>query len=134
MLRSKGNVRSKLCDNFKQFLIEKGIEGFQSEQAFHDFVPDEINHGIKVIIEVFGDLYHCNPENYKDENQFVQAIGRTVGEQWKRDRIKVAAFARYGYKTIIVWEKNFRNDPKETVVEVIKQIDEIKHEFKENTA
>jgi G:T-mismatch repair DNA endonuclease (very short patch repair protein) len=122
MLSSKGNVRSLVCDDFKKSLVAKGITGFVSEQPFHGFIPDEINHDLKIIIEVFGDVYHCNPDKYKDPNQFVKVIERTVGEQWKRDEIKIAAYKRNGYKTIVVWEKDFRNDPNGTTETVIRKI------------
>jgi G:T-mismatch repair DNA endonuclease (very short patch repair protein) len=83
-------------------------EGFESEQVFHGFVPDEINHEIKVIIEVFGDLYHCNPKKYKNPDVFISATKRTVGQQWARDKIKLDAYKEYGYTTIVVWESDIR--------------------------
>jgi len=45
-------------------------EGFTSEECFHGFVPDEINHNLRLIVELYGDLYHCNPRVYKDASQY----------------------------------------------------------------
>lgn len=101
--------RSKVSEELKKSLIDNGLyEGFESEQVFHGFVPDEINHEKKVIIEVFGDLYHCNPKKYKNPDVFISATKRTVGEQWARDKIKLDAYQEYGYTTIVVWESDIR--------------------------
>lgn len=114
--------RSKICDKMKQMMIDFKIEGFESEKMFHGFCPDEINFADKIIVEFYGDLYHCNPRKYKDSNQYIKAIGRTVEEQWKRDRKRLACFYKHGYTVIIIWEKDFRIDPK-------KQIQRIKDEI-----
>ena len=79
---------------------------------FHGYVPDEINHDLKIIVEFFGDAYHCNPKLYKDENQFVNLIKRTVGEQWSRDRKRLGVFYKCGYSVVVVWSRDFNNSPK----------------------
>jgi len=102
--------------------LNRLYDGFISEEPFHGFIPDEINHNLKIIIEVFGDLYHCNPLKYTEPNLYVRAIQRTVGEQWKRDRIRLACFYKHGYTVIIVWEKDIYNN-------INKQIERIKNEI-----
>lgn len=120
--------RSKVSEELKKALIDNGLyEGFESEQVFHGFVPDEINHKRKVIIEVFGDLYHCNPKKYKNPNVFISAIKRTVGEQWARDKIKIDAYKEYGYTTIVVWESDIRKRLSEQlnkIKEILKEKEE----------
>lgn len=119
--------RSKLSEEFKQHLINNNLyEGFKSEQVFHGFVPDEINHTLKFIIEVNGDLYHCNPKKYKNPNVFVKAIQRTVGQQWKRDEIKIACYKRNGYDVITVWENDIRKRLTETIARVKMEIEKRK--------
>ena len=51
-----------------------------------------------------------------------KAIDRTVGEQWQRDKMRIAVFAKHGYKTIIVWEREFRNSPDKTIERVKKEL------------
>jgi hypothetical protein len=71
--------RSKLSEEFKQELLKHNLyDGFKSEQIFHGFVPDEINENLKLIIEVFGDVYHCNPNKFKNPDVFINVIQRTV--------------------------------------------------------
>jgi G:T-mismatch repair DNA endonuclease (very short patch repair protein) len=120
---ANGCGRSKVSEKFKQELIKYNLyDGFKSEDVFHGFVPDEINHELKIIIEIFGDLYHCNPKVYKNENVFINAIQRTVGEQWKRDRIKLASYYRNGYTTIVVWEDDIYKKLPEQIERVRNEI------------
>jgi G:T-mismatch repair DNA endonuclease (very short patch repair protein) len=115
--------RSKVSERLKELMIREGIyDNFKSEEVFHGFIPDEINHDLKIIVEMYGDLYHCNPKKYKDPCLYLKVISRTVGEQWKRDRIRLACFYRNGYTVVIVWENDFYNNSQ-------KQIERIKDEI-----
>jgi len=123
LVGSHGKSRSGISDKLRTDMIQADLyDGFVSEKAFHGFIPDEINHDLKIIVEMFGDLYHCNPRKYRSSEHFVKAIQRTVGEQWQRDRRRLACFYKHGYTVIIVWEKDFRTNPK-------KQIERIKNEI-----
>lgn len=122
--------RSKISEEFKRELIKNNLyEGFESEQVFHGFIPDEINHKLKLIIEIFGDLYHCNPKKFKNPDVFVNAIQRTVKEQWKRDEIKVAAYKRNGYNVLVIWESDIRKRLTETLQSVKVFIEERKKDI-----
>lgn len=60
--------------------------------------PDFMNvNGQKKLIEMFGDFWHGN---YKDRTK----------HQGKRDRIK--HFAKYEFKTLIIWERNLKDRKK----------------------
>jgi G:T-mismatch repair DNA endonuclease (very short patch repair protein) len=101
--RSKGN------EELKELMKKENIyDGFVSEDAFHGFVPDEINRQLKIIVEYYGDIYHCNPNRYNNPDQHLSMIGRTVGQQWQRDRIRLATFYKHGYTVVIVWENDFK--------------------------
>jgi very-short-patch-repair endonuclease len=117
--------RSKLSENFKQELINNKLyDGFESEQPFHGFIPDEINHSLKLIIEVYGDVYHCNPKQYSDDTEYVPVIQRTVGQQRQRDKIRLAAFYKHGYTTIIVWENDIYRELDNQIKRIKDAIDE----------
>jgi len=115
--RSKGN------DVLKRMMQDEGLyDGFVSEQVFHGYIPDEINHELKIIVEYFGDVYHCNPRSYKDESQFVSLIRRTVGQQWSRDRKRLGVFYQNGYSVVIVWARDFRNSPRKELERIRDEI------------
>ena len=115
--------RSKVSERLKNEMIKNGVyDGFESEQVFHGFIPDEINHELKIIVEMYGDLYHCNPRKYKNPDLYLKTIRRTVGEQWERDRRRLGCFYKHGYTVVIVWEKDFYNNS-------AKQIERVKDEI-----
>lgn len=121
---SNTKSRSVLSENIKKDLIEnKCYDGFVSEEGFHGFFPDEINHELKLIIEVFGDLYHCNPKFYKNPEEYISAIQRTVGDQWKRDRIRLACFYKHGYTVLIIWETDYRSHRENSIQRIKNEID-----------
>lgn len=103
--------RSKGSQTLKNLMLENGILGFESEGLLSGFVPDEVDHTRKIVIEYYGDMYHCNPKDFKDPDLFLRSIQRTVGEQWKRDSRRLGCFYGKGYHVIIVWESDFNKDP-----------------------
>lgn len=104
--RSIGN------ENLKSKMVECGLyEGFSSEVMFHGYCADELSEDLKLVVEYYGDVYHCKPSRYADPDEYVKHIGRTVGEQWQRDRVRLACFYKHGYQVVIVWESDWRNDP-----------------------
>ena len=128
LLDSHGKSRSIGSENLKKKLIENNLyDGFVSEEIFHGYFPDEINHELKIIIEYYGDIYHCNPKRYKNPSEWVSAIERTVQEQWDRDRKRLGVFYKHGYTVVIVWEKDFHVNPQ-------KQIERIKNEIDKKRA
>lgn len=119
---SNGKIRSRASDRMKNMMVKNGLDQFESEQIFHGFIPDEIDHKSKTIVEFYGDLYHCNPRKYKDPNRLLKTIGRTVGEQWKRDRIRLACFYKHGYSVVIIWEKDFYKNPQGEIERIKNEI------------
>jgi len=105
--------RSKGSDALKQGMTDSGLyDGFESEVAISGFVADEANKNLRIIVEYYGDVYHCNPKRYKDPNEYLKHIGRTVGEQWLRDRRRLGCFyKKQNYTVVIVWESDFKKDP-----------------------
>lgn len=104
----ENNFRSKRSDIFKEWLIENNLyNGFKSEQWNSGYQVDEMDRNRKIIIEFYGDIYHCNPLQFKNENIFCKWIGRTVKEQWERDRIRIQKLKKAGFKIIIIWESEF---------------------------
>lgn len=121
--KSHGKSRSIPSDKLKQAMIDAGAyDGFESEQIFHGFLPDEINHNLKIIVEMYGDLYHCNPRRYKDPNQYITALHRTVQEQWDRDKRRLACFYKHGYTVIIVWDRDFSRHPDREIKRITDEI------------
>lgn len=97
----------------KQYLESKGIE-FLHHQRLGEYEPDFQLVGTKIIIEVQGDYFHCNPKLYpkgpKNENQIKYVI---------RDYYKKCFYLGNDYVLIEIWEDDIRNN----FDKVIKQIE-----------
>lgn len=92
-LKLKPNKPEQLLNNLLQELLPKEYKYVGNGKMIIDrFNPDFINcNGQKKIIELFGDYWH----NRKD---------------WKeRDKRRLLAYNRLGFKTLIIWEHELRN-------------------------
>lgn len=116
----KGLPRSKVSDEFKQSLIQHNLyTGFTSEIVVGGFVADEVDIQRKLVIEFYGDYFHCNPRIYTDPNFFNTTIHMTAAEKWKYDYRRLAAFRKNGYKVLIVWEQDWRKQPLAVIQRVV---------------
>lgn len=118
----KNNGRSKECDDFLDTLKNHGIDCIE-EQYIKGFIVDGIIRNTNLIIEYYGDVFHCNPKRFKDPNQKCSWLsGRTVQEQWNRDKRRLAALYRYGYKVIIVWGEDWKSAPDKIIERILNEM------------
>lgn len=74
-------------------------------------IPDIIHHEKKIIVEFYGDYYHCNPSVLKYEATYYNKCRKkTAREIWDFDAHRVARLEAMGFKVIIVWETDFEKD------------------------
>jgi G:T-mismatch repair DNA endonuclease (very short patch repair protein) len=66
------------------------------------------------IIEFFGDYWHQNPIKYNAGNTIKQN-GKSAAEIWERDRQRVERLSSAGYEVLVVWEYDYRQNPKGTI-------------------
>lgn len=65
---------------------------------------------IKLVIEYFGDLWHCNPSKFK-ENDYNKRIKLYARERWHRDETKIVNLANLGYNILVIWEADWKASP-----------------------
>lgn len=87
----------------KQYMIFEDTKLF-----FYDVVHK------KRAIEFNGDYWHCNPEIYS-ENYYHEIIQQTAKDIWERDAIKVDAIEKHGIPCLVIWEKDYTINKKETI-------------------
>jgi len=106
LLNNLKKANKKLCQttrkqmNKKESLLNKILHTITKDYKFvgnskvviENFNPDFINtNGQKKIIEMYGNYWHNLP-SYK-----------------KRDKRRLKSYKKYGYDTLIVWEKELQN-------------------------
>ena len=83
---------SKKYSITKKFLINEYKFVGDWKFVINGFNPDFINcNGQKKIIELFGDYWHNLPGAVE------------------RDKRKLKEYKKYGYKTLVIWEKELKN-------------------------
>ena len=85
----------------------------EREQGISGFIVDGLQN--KLIVEFYGDIYHCNPRHFRDPDEFCSWIGRTVTQQWARDRKRLGVFYKLGYRVVIVWEADWKTHPENEI-------------------
>ena len=101
--------------NFQRQITGK-FKWFDENNKFHFCIPDFLIEDKKIVIEYFGDFWHANPLFYKSEDL---VYTRKASEIWYFDSIKKEFIEKQGYKLIIIWENDLKNNI-DKVIETLK--------------
>jgi hypothetical protein len=71
---------------------------------------------LNLIIEYFGDYWHCNPKKYESDF-FNKKKGKFAWELWDYDKKKLELIKSYGYNLEVVWEDDLKLNNK--LIEII---------------
>lgn len=124
---SKGQL--DLYNNIKLlFLNEKILKEKMVLSNKMEYYADILIPKYKIVIEYNGDFWHCNPTKY-NENYFNPKKQKLAKEIWEYDKIRTNNFKNDGYKVLIVWESDYKNNKKEVLSNLKKEIENIIHSF-----
>lgn len=110
--RSSGTVVENLV---ARFLSELGIGFDRNVQICRYNVDFLLDDG--VIIECYGDYWHCNPVVYAGDYVH-KNLHMPASERWNRDRLRCEHLEGMGYRVIVIWEK----EVKEGCFDCLKQV------------
>lgn len=110
-----GKSTSKAADSFLSKIETVLNTEISREVCLHGFFVDGYLPKQDLILEFYGDVFHCNPEKFQDEMQYCSWISRTVGEQWKRDEKRIAGLLKNKHKVVIIWETQWNKDPQNVI-------------------
>jgi len=85
----------------------KVIHSYRIETKICDIYIPSLN----LIIEYFGDYWHCNPSKYEREYYHIKKK-KFAWELWEYDNKKVEFIKNLGYTLEVVWESELKNDNK----------------------
>jgi hypothetical protein len=70
----------------------------------------------KKIIEFNGDFWHFNPKKYLPESYVILKNNKIIAKSiWEEDKIKINNLIKTGYKVLVVWEDEYKNNKSETI-------------------
>jgi very-short-patch-repair endonuclease len=90
----------------------------ESEVIIGNYIVDGIIENKKIIIEYFGDYWHCNPDIYGADKKING--GKMAIDIWKNDKSRMDFYIESGYNPIIIWEKDWKNN-KENIIKKLKE-------------
>ncbi len=114
----KGIPRSKVSNQFRAALKKAGLyDGFKSEVPISGFIADEADEDRKLVIEFYGDYYHCNPRLYEPDF-YNTTLKMTAAQKWAYDRKRLGAFKSVTFRSLVVWEGEWKKDPSRVLEKV----------------
>jgi len=116
----KSNIVSKKEIEIVNFLINLGIDvlhSYRVDSKICDIYIPKYN----LIIEYFGDYWHCNPTKYTYD-YFNHKKNMSAQQIWDYDKQKVDLIINYGYNLEVVWESDLKHNNKK-IIEIITKYD-----------
>jgi len=87
------------------------------------FKVDGYHPDTTTVIEFFGDYWHANPSKYTSEDLIT--IGRhkiPAAAIWAKDTERLNLIEELGYRTIVIWESDYRKDPNHTISNLVSKL------------
>lgn len=95
-------------------------------QRVYNPIVDILLREKKVVIEVYGDKWHANPTLYKAQDIIPRWDGEVTAEKiWTLDTCRTEQIKSFGYRVIVLWEKDIRFDEEQTKLSLLREIQNI---------
>jgi very-short-patch-repair endonuclease len=118
-------TESSLNRNDITYIYQPKTEEFSIYQKNRSFFYDFCIPELKFIIEFNGDIFHGNPQLFNESdcpNPFDKTI--TAKQMWSNDKEKIDLAKSKGFEVMVIWERDYRNDPEAIMNNIIKTISE----------
>lgn len=128
-----GRNHSRTHKNLKS-IEEKEIFDYLTSLNQYDISDDEVCVGgnkylspdivinKKIIVEFYGDYFHANPRLHKADD-YILKKGMTAQQLWEEDSKRQKMLEDAGYSVIVVWQFDLRQNKKDTLTNLVKEID-----------
>lgn len=100
--RNSGRQETKPERMVREKLNEVGINYIQEFSIDNTYFADFYLNDHNIILEVYGDYWHVNPEIYGNGKREVNEMQK---QKLKKDRMKEGYIKKKGYELLILWEK-----------------------------
>lgn len=105
-----GKIKSVIVSKREKEIVKeikqlgyKPIHSYRVDSKICDVYIPSLN----LIIEYFGDYWHCNPKKYESD-YFNKKKNKFAWELWDYDRKKLELIKSYGYNLEVVWEGDLK--------------------------
>lgn len=103
-------LKTKGISKLEQEVQEAGKEfGFEPAVVIERYVADLVHSEFKVIIEVNGDFWHCNPKFWEPEK--IHPVKELTAKQiWEHDSNRKQFLESLGYTVYVIWENELKHN------------------------
>lgn len=111
----KALLKKAFRDNKLEQIFEKSYlnSEWEKQKYIGSHIVDFVNYKKKIVIEIYGDYWHCNPSgkqlNWLSEN-YNPRIKMFAEIKWLKDQQRIKEIENNGYKVIIFWETDIKNN------------------------
>lgn len=106
------NYKSRSKDEIKIYeKIKRKYPDAQHTFTIKPYICDIFIPELNLILEYNGDYWHCNPNKY-DKDFFNKRKNKTANQIWEYDKNKIDFIVKNGYTFEVIWESDFRRNPK----------------------
>ncbi len=128
---SNPNTRKKMIKVLTSFNGVSNLErrvakiaskyGFQPSIAVGRYLADIMNASKKIIVEVNGDYWHCNPQFWKpnDVHSFKK---KTAQDVWDSDHKRKCYLESLGYSVHVIWEQDIIKGKEQFIIDFFESI------------
>lgn len=109
-----GKIKSTIVSKKEKEIVKllkqlgyKPIHSYRVDSKICDVYIPSLN----LIIEYFGDYWHCNPKKYEPD-YFNKKKNKFAWELWDYDKKKIDLIKSYGYNLEVVWEGDLKHNNK----------------------
>ena len=82
-------------------------------------IPDLVDNNVKLIIEYYGEFWHMHPDFFSPEDVHPVTL-LTAQQTWDNDKERVKYLESLGYKVMVVWGSDFKQNKKMILQEIKK--------------
>lgn len=128
---SDPNIRKKMIKILTTFSGVSKLEtkvakiaikyGYQPSIVVGRYLADMLNETKKIIVEVNGDYWHCNPKFWKPDD--IHAFKKmTAQEIWETDFKRKTYLESLGYSVNVIWEQDIIKGKDKFITDFFEQI------------
>jgi very-short-patch-repair endonuclease len=129
--------RSQTIDNLigsgPVSLLEKRVAsvaikyGYVSSYNIGRYIVDLANIDEKIIVEVNGDLWHCNPKIY-NKDFVIPVSGKSAESIWEKDLNRRNFLENLGYRFYVLWETDILKGEEKYLLEFFNNVTKNKNQ------
>jgi len=114
-------LKMKKCDTLPEVMVEKklkdnNINYIKQYKVCNKYLVDFYLPDKNIIIEVFGDYWHVNPNIYGYDKKPLNEYQKS---KVNKDELKIKTLKSNGYELFILWEYDIHNNLTEIITPII---------------